>query len=124
MPSQRCGRSRGNRQAVQPRTAPIQMSYFARRGQVPCTVMIPPTSPPHAVVVDANIAIAIAANETNGAQKASSELAAYSAAGCEFFAPGVLVSETLYVLCKKAEAGILSPADHTLAIQHFQVFLT
>jgi predicted nucleic acid-binding protein len=82
----------------------------------------PPSSPPHAVVIDANIAIAITAREALTGQVASAQVAAYSAAGCDFFAPGVLVAETLYVLCKKLNDGLLSVAEHALAVKHFQSF--
>jgi len=69
--------------------------------------------------VDASIAVAIAAREVTE-PKASAEVNRYLASGAEFFAPGVLVAETLYVLCGKLEEEkTLSPADHATAVQAF-----
>ena len=56
--------------------------------------------------------------------QASARLAHYTALGYEFFAPGVLVSETLYVLCKKLEAGTLTLATHAQAITDFHTLLS
>ncbi len=61
-----------------------------------------PSSPPPlpgAVVVDANIAVAISSKEAGRDVKATTELNAYAAQGYEWFAPGAIVTETLYALC-------------------------
>src|SRR5262245_2593464 len=75
------------------------------------------------VVVDANIAIAISSNEMGRAVKANSELQNYTSQGYSIYAPGVLISETLYVLCLKLHAGILTPAEYSQAILDFQQFM-
>ncbi|MGO8673015.1 MAG: type II toxin-antitoxin system VapC family toxin [Capsulimonadaceae bacterium] len=43
--------------------------------------------------------------------------------GYEFYAPGVLVSEVLYVLCKRAELGTISPATYTQAVQNLAAII-
>ena len=85
-------------------------------------VMTPPNSRTGAVVVDANVVISLAANEPTELT-ASTEIARYSALGYEFFAPGVMVAETLYVLCGKMNDGTLSATDHTLAVRKLDIFL-
>lgn len=73
-------------------------------------------------MVDANVVISMAANEPTEPHT-SAEVARYSTLGYEFFAPGVIVAETLYVLCGKLSGGSLSATDHTLAIRKLDVFL-
>ena len=76
------------------------------------------------VVVDASVAVAIAAREAGSEQIANIEMAALTGQGCEFFAPGVLLSESLYVLCKKRENGILSQAAYNQATLDLDTFLS
>ena len=83
-----------------------------------------PTSPAGALVVDANIAIALFAKEAGRHPKATAELRAFTAQGYVFYAPGVIISETLYVLCGKARDGTLSPADHATAVTDFALFMS
>lgn len=75
-----------------------------------------------AAVLDANIPIAIMAQEV-GEAVAQSALERYTRQGYELFAPGLIVSETLYVLCGKLHDGTLSSADHSLAITGFDVLM-
>jgi predicted nucleic acid-binding protein len=72
-----------------------------------------------AVVVDANVVISISARETATEATSSAALVHYSSVGYNFFAPGVIVSETLYVLCGKIKDGSLSVADHANAVLSF-----
>lgn len=39
--------------------------------------------------------------------------------GWRFYAPGVVISETLYILCQKLQSGSLTAADYDFAIQRF-----
>lgn len=78
--------------------------------------MTPPSSLAGAVVIDANVVISMATNEPTE-PKVSTEVARYSAMGYEFFAPGVIVAETLYVVCIKLSNGALSATDHALAVR-------
>jgi predicted nucleic acid-binding protein len=76
----------------------------------------PPSSPAGAAVIDSSVVVAICAKETGTEPKALAELGHYSSLGYKFYAPGVLVSESLYVLCKKQESGALDAASHAQAI--------
>ena len=82
---------------------------------------IPPSSA-GAVVIDANIAIALCAKEAS-AVKVHRAISGYGVRNYQFYAPGVLVAETLYVLCKKLQSGVLSPSDHASAVADFDVLL-
>lgn len=77
-----------------------------------------------ALVIDANIAIASCAREVDKATKANAELSRYAGLGLTWYAPGVIVSETLYILCGKVQRGELTPAEHTLAVQDFDALMT
>ena len=86
--------------------------------------MIQKSSLPPAVVLDASIAVALCAKEAITGPLASAEIARLSAMGYEFFIPGVIVGETLYVLCGKVQAGTLSATDHAQAVQDFAALMT
>ncbi len=85
----------------------------------------PPATPSlaGAVVIDANIAIAISSKESGREKRATVELQALATAGNLLYAPGVIVAETLFVLCRKHQDGILSAADYTHAIADFEHLL-
>lgn len=72
-----------------------------------------------AVVIDANISIAICAKERNKQAAAESALADYSAKGWDFYAPNVIVSEVMYVLCQKLQDGSLTIALYEKAVENF-----
>ena len=76
-----------------------------------------------AAVIDASIAIAISAREANREQKANAELLRLSVVGYAFYAPGVIVAETLYILCGKVQNGLLTPAEHAQAVVDFEVLM-
>ncbi len=78
-----------------------------------------PISSPGAVVIDANVVIAISSKEAGRDAEATAELSRYASLGYEWFAPGTIVSETLYILCGKLNSGVLSPADYATAVQTF-----
>ncbi len=78
-----------------------------------------PVSNPGAVVIDANIVIAVSSKEAGRDAAATAELTKYASLGYEWFAPGTIVSETLYILCGKLNSGVLSPADYATAVQTF-----
>ncbi|MDQ2688231.1 MAG: hypothetical protein M3Y28_10230 [Armatimonadota bacterium] len=86
--------------------------------------LIPPTiSQPGAVIIDATVAVAISAKEAGREQRAVAEMSRYSANGCQFYAPGVLASETLYVLCGKQQSGALTAAEYAQAITNLENFM-
>lgn len=76
-----------------------------------------------AVVVDANVAIAIACKETGRAVVATQFLSQQLRAGYRLFAPGAIVVETLFVLCRKQASGVLSPSDYAAAVNRFDRFV-
>ena len=80
----------------------------------------PPTG---AAVIDASIAIAISAREASREPKANAELLRLSTAGHAFYAPGVIVAETLYILCGKLQGGLLTPAEHAQAVLDFGILM-
>lgn len=82
--------------------------------------MTTPIPSPGAVVLDANVVIALASAEVGRDTLVAAELAHYGSLGYQLFAPGVLISETLFVLCGKLNSGSLSPADYSAAVTVFQ----
>jgi predicted nucleic acid-binding protein len=83
-----------------------------------------PPSKPGALVIDANITIALAAKETGRETTALAEMARYAQLGYLWFAPGVIIAETLYILCGKKQRGELASADYTTAVLGFQTTMT
>jgi predicted nucleic acid-binding protein len=83
--------------------------------------MTPPSSSlPGAVVIDANVVIALCAKEMDKEPLALAEMARYSSRGYQFYAPGVLIAEVLYVLCGKEQSGTLASADYARAITELE----
>jgi predicted nucleic acid-binding protein len=74
------------------------------------------TSP---VTVDANIAIALSCKERDKYDEALQVLTKYAEEGRKFYAPGVLIGEVLFVLCKKLMENLLSNDEHSAAILEF-----
>lgn len=75
------------------------------------------TIKPPSVILDANVVIAFCAREPGGYAKAKAELERYAKDGWNFFAPGVLSAEALFVFCKKLASGTLTAAEHAQAVQ-------
>lgn len=82
--------------------------------------MMVPTPSPGAVVLDASVVIALASGEVGRDAIATAEIARYGSMGYQLFAPGVIIAETLYVLCGKHKSGSLSPTDYATAVAVFQ----
>ncbi len=76
-----------------------------------------------AVVLDANAAISVAAQEAATQVAAKSAMAQYSRSGYSFFAPGVIVSETLYALRNQMINGLLTTTEHGQAILDFAALM-
>jgi predicted nucleic acid-binding protein len=72
-----------------------------------------------ALVVDANVSIAICAREADKHTKVDTALAHYLSLGYALYAPGAVVTETLYILCRKVQDGLLTPDHHRKAIERF-----
>ena len=73
-----------------------------------------------AVVLDANMAISLTAKEAATEADAKNALAHYTNKGYIFFAPGVIVSETLYALRNQMTNGLLTPSEHGQAVLEFK----
>jgi predicted nucleic acid-binding protein len=76
-------------------------------------------SPPNslgAAVVDSNILISISSKESTHTA-AQTALSDYTTKGFIFYAPGVIVAEALFVLCRKLSDGSLAEADYDKAIE-------
>jgi predicted nucleic acid-binding protein len=73
-----------------------------------------------AVVIDANVLIAVCAREQDKLATAEAALADYTAKGWLFYAPGVILGEVLYILCGKLQSGLLNATAHREAIENLQ----
>lgn len=76
-----------------------------------------------AVVIDSNVLISICSKESSRVM-ADQALADYAAKQWIFYAPGVLVSEVLFVLCRKRSDGSLSAAEYDEGIEMLKDQLT
>ena len=79
------------------------------------------SSSPAFVVTDANVMIALCAQEADKYSVAKSIIEQYANNGAVFYAPGVIVAETLFALCRRLADGLLTPAEHAQAVQSFRV---
>lgn len=76
-----------------------------------------PSSNPPCLIIDSNVLIAICCKEAGRHALADAELVDHAARGYQFFAPGCIVSECLYVLAEKVERhGTLARAEHAAAL--------
>jgi predicted nucleic acid-binding protein len=82
-----------------------------------------PTSSPSSITIDASVAIAFCAREPGNHVKAKAYLDYHSKNGSQFFAPGVLIAEALYVFCKQLADGRLTATEHAQAVQSLEVFM-
>ena len=84
---------------------------------------VPPSNPP-CVTIDSNVLIAICAKEAGRHTLAHAELTAYANQGYDFYAPGYILGECLYVLCRKLEVdGTLTPVEHAAAIADLSTYM-
>ena len=75
-------------------------------------------------VLDASLMIALCAKEPHRYEAAKAEVENHALAGGLFYAPNVIVGETLFVLRRKLVNGDLTDAEHAQAVQSFHVRLT
>ncbi len=81
-----------------------------------CMAASTPSNPP-CVVIDSNVLIAISCKEAGRHALADAELVSYASRGCQFFAPGCIVSECLYVLAEKVNRHkTLTTVEHAAAL--------
>jgi predicted nucleic acid-binding protein len=72
------------------------------------------------VVIDANVSIAISAKEIDTYPVALAQMRQYVHTGSLIYAPGVLIAESLYILCRKLQNSILTAAQHRRAVQRLR----
>lgn len=75
-----------------------------------------------AVVIDANVLVAICAKEPTG-QTAEDALDDYAAQNWAFYAPGAILTEVLFILCRKQQDGSLTEAEHREAVATFNDYM-
>lgn len=75
------------------------------------------------VVLDANTGVAVAAKEAATEAKAKAALAQYTNNGYLFYAPGVIISETLYALRNQMQNRLLTPTEHGQAVLDFEALM-
>ncbi len=85
--------------------------------------MSQPNNPAGAVVIDANILIAICSKEPTEAT-ARAELTNYTNKNWAVYAPSVISSEVLFVLCKKVQNGIIDTNTYQKAVEDLVDFMT
>lgn len=76
-----------------------------------------------AVVIDANILVAICAKEP-GEPTAKAALADYTAKNWAFYAPGAILTEVLFILCRKLQSGEIDAAKHQKAVKEFNDYMS
>jgi predicted nucleic acid-binding protein len=83
-----------------------------------------PSSSPPCLTIDSNILIAICSKEAGRHVLAHAELTSYATRGYEFYAPGYIAGECLYVLCRKLEVDrSITPAEHAAAVADLSTYL-
>lgn len=71
-----------------------------------------------AVVVDANVLIGICTKESKE-PVARAAITSYITKNWKIYAPNVIVSEFLYIACKKVDAGQMTAAQYQTSIEDF-----
>lgn len=82
----------------------------------------PITNKAGAAVIDANVLVAVLAREPT-IQTAKQALADYGAKGWELYAPGAILTEVLFILCKKLQDGLITAVEHQAAIVSFSGYM-
>ena len=85
--------------------------------------MSQPISPAGAVVIDANILIAICSKESTEST-ARAELENYINKNWAVYAPSVISSEVIFVLCKKVQNGIIDEVTYQKAVEDLIDFMS
>jgi predicted nucleic acid-binding protein len=75
------------------------------------------------VTLDASFVIAFCAREAGRDQKVRAEIERYASLGYSFYAPGVIIGESLFVFCRKTTDGTLTPAEYAQAVACFEAFM-
>jgi predicted nucleic acid-binding protein len=78
---------------------------------------------PKLIALDANFIIGFCAKEPDKHSSVKVELTRFATEGAQAFAPGVIISEALFVFCKKLEKGDLNPAQHAAAVRSLETIM-
>ena len=82
------------------------------------------SNPSPGVVLDATIAVSLSSKEKTTHAHVEAEVNRFLTLGADFFAPGVLVSETLFALCRMLENDhTLTTTEHEQAVADFHTML-
>jgi predicted nucleic acid-binding protein len=76
-----------------------------------------------AVVIDANVLVATCAKEP-GEARAKAALSDYTAKNWAFYAPGAILTEVLFILCRKLHEGTMDAAKHKKAVEEFNDYMS
>ncbi|MGH9427272.1 MAG: type II toxin-antitoxin system VapC family toxin [Terriglobia bacterium] len=82
----------------------------------------PTLSSAGAVVIDANVLVSICAKEPS-CQTAEDALNDYAVKNWAFYAPGAILTEVLFTLCRKHQDGSLTEAEHEEAVETFNDYM-
>lgn len=85
--------------------------------------MSQPSSSPGAVVVDVNVLLAVCTKEPKE-PTARTAIADYATKNWQFYAPGLIVGEFLFIACQKLQNGALSEAAYGKAVEDFRDYMT
>lgn len=84
-----------------------------------------PSSPiPLSATIDACVMIALCAKEATKYEVAVAEWSRLATEGHQFYAPGVMIAETLFVLCKMHKDQRLTDHEHAESIQTLSELMT
>ena len=75
-------------------------------------------------VIDANVMVALCAKEPHRYVMLAAEIEKYAQAGNLFYAPNIIVGESLYALRRKLTEGVLDVTEHAQAVQSLHVRMT
>lgn len=76
------------------------------------------------IVIDASTMIALCAKEPLRYANAKAEVENYAQMGSLFYAPNIIVGESLYALRRKLTDGVLNTTEHAQAVQSLWVRMT
>lgn len=80
-----------------------------------------PSTKPSAIVLDASAVVAFCANEAGRYAKIKAYLDYHTSGGSLFYAPGVMIAESLFVFCRKLVDARMSASDHAIAVQALEL---
>ncbi len=83
---------------------------------------IPTQTSAGAVVIDANVLVAICSKEP-GEVTAKAALSHYTAKNWAFYAPGAILTEVLFILCRKLHEGVIDATKHKKAVEEFNDYM-